>query len=135
MTVLIGFSFPDLTVIGADGRGVAHHDRNDVVDDVLKIYRTGFGLMAGAGRTDVIEAVTNLFAGFTPGPTDDAAQIIRRRIASLGLADNDPAIARTCWLASYLIGTPTGPQCQLALVNQETNYEPGIFPHQSRRCH
>ena len=47
MTVLIGFSFPDLTVLGADGRGVAIDDPQDVRDDMQKIFKTGFGLVAG----------------------------------------------------------------------------------------
>jgi hypothetical protein len=129
VTVLIGFSFHDLTVLGADGRGIAENNREDVADDVQKIYKTGFGLMAGAGRSDVIEAVTNRFANHAPASNQETSEIIRAEVARLGLADDHPALERTCWLAAYVANAANGPQAQLALASRDNNYAFGFFPH------
>jgi hypothetical protein len=129
MTVLIGFSFRDLTVLGADSRGVSHENPDDVADDMQKIYKTGFGLMAGAGRSDVIEAVTSKFANHAPTSNREATEVIRAEIDKLGLAPDDPAILKTCWLASYATNTAQGPQAQLALVSRDIGYDFGLWKH------
>src|SRR5688500_4063094 len=61
LSVLIGFSCPDFTILGADGRGISVDDSNDVDDNCQKLFKTGFGVISGAGRTDVIYAVTHRF--------------------------------------------------------------------------
>lgn len=49
-----------------------------------KIFKTGFGLMAGAGRSDVIEAVTHRFANHAPASNQEATEIIRAEIDNWG---------------------------------------------------
>ena len=129
MTVLIGFSFADLTVLGADTRGTADQNRADVADHMQKIYRTGFGLMAGAGRSDIIEAVTGRFADYAPASSAETGELIREEVATFGLAEDDPALVRTCWLAAFATNTDSGPQARLAVINRGTNYEYGLYPH------
>jgi hypothetical protein len=129
MTVLIGFSFPDLIVLGADGRGTAVGDRDDVLDDFQKIYKTGFGFMAGAGRSDVIEAVTARFKNHAPASNQEASEIIRAEVAKLGLPDDHPALERTCWLATYTTNTANGPEARLALATRDDNYAFDCLQH------
>lgn len=128
MTVLIGFSFPDLAVLGADGRGAAVDDPNDIDDSVQKICKTGFGLMAGAGRSDVIEAVTNRFKDHVPDSNQGASEIIRDEVAKLRLAEDDPALELTTWLSSFVTNTSDGLRARLTLANRADNYSFGHFP-------
>ena len=128
MTVLIGFSFPDLTVVAADSRGVAIDDPNDIDDSVQKICKVGFGLMAGAGRSDVIEAVTLRFKNHVPESNQEASEIIRDEVAKLGLAKNSPALELTTWLTSFVTNTNDGLRARLALANRADDYSFGHFP-------
>ena len=128
MTVLIGFSFPDLTVLGADGRGVAVHDPDDVDDSVQKICKAGFGLMAGAGRSDIIEAVTQRLKDNVPTSNQGASVIIRDEVGKLGLPENEPALERTTWLSSFITDADGGLRARLALANRADNYSFGHFP-------
>jgi hypothetical protein len=129
VTVLVGFSFAELTVVGADSRGIAADDPGDISDDVQKIFKTGFGLMAGAGRSDVIEVVTKRFANHSPASNEEASDLIRHEVAGLGLPDDDQALKKTCWLATYATDTDQGPEAQLALVSRDINYDFGRWPH------
>jgi hypothetical protein len=108
---------------------VSHENREDVADDMQKIYKTAFGLMAGAGRSDVIEAVTYRFANHAPASNQEATGIIRTEVDKLGLAPDDPALLKTCWLASHATNTEQGPQAQLALVSRDIDYEFGLWAH------
>ena len=85
--------------------------------------------MAGAGRTDLIDAVIDRFANYAPSSNFETREIIRAEIITLGLAEEDSALARTCWLAAYLTHGAAGPQAQLALASRDDNYEFGHFPH------
>lgn len=129
MTVLIGFSCPEFTVVGADGRSIADDDRNDVDDDTQKILKTGFGVIAGAGRTDVIHAVTGRLENHAPASNREASEIIRAEIEKLGLGQDDPGLERTCWLASYATSIAGQPQTMLALANRGDNYAFDHFLH------
>ena len=129
MTVLIGFSCPEFTILGADGRSIADDDRNDVDDDTQKIFKTGIGVIAGAGRTDVIHAVTNRLENQAPASNQEASEIIRAEVEKLGLSQDDPGLERTCWLASYSTSTEGQLQTMLALANRNDNYAFDHFQH------
>ena len=129
MTVLIGFSCPAFTILGADGRSIAHDDTSDVDDETQKIYKTGVGVIAGAGRTDIIHAVTTRLEHDAPASNQEASEIIRAEVEKLGLDPNDPGLERTCWLASYATNTGEGPQTMLALANRDANYAFDPFQH------
>jgi hypothetical protein len=129
MTVLIGFSFPDLTVLVADSRGVADNDPADVDDNIQKLHRTTFGLIGGAGRSDVVESVIARLANGAPASHAEAEALIRDEVAKTGLPSDHPALERTSWLASFNGLTERGPESRLALVTPGGNYEFRHFPH------
>jgi hypothetical protein len=103
VTVLIGFSCPEFTILGADGRSIAANDRNDVDDDTQKIFKTGIGVIAGAGRTDVIHAVTHRLENHAPASNQEASEIIRAEVEKLGLSQDDPGLERT-WNGINILG-------------------------------
>src|SRR5262249_42670964 len=72
---------------------------------------------------------TQRFANHAPASNQEATEIIREVIDKLGLAEDDPALLKTCWLASYATNTDQGPQAQLALVSRDIDYEFGLWAH------
>jgi hypothetical protein len=129
VTVLIGFAFPDLAVLGADSRGTAADDPSDVADDVEKINKTSLGLIAEAGRSDVTEVVRRWFANHTPTSSDEATEAIRAAVAALPLADDDPGLVTACWLATFATAPNGCPQSHLALINRDGDYEFRVVRH------
>lgn len=127
MTVLIGYSCSAFTIIGADSRGISIDDSSDIDDDCRKIFKTGFGVIAGAGRTDIINAIAARLETEAPPSNHAASSIIRAEIEALGLPANDPGLERTCWLGSYMAADGTG--TQLAFALRELNYSFDRFPH------
>jgi hypothetical protein len=129
VTVLIGFSCQRFTIIGADGRSIADEDRSDVDDDTQKVFKTGFGMLAGAGRSDIVEAVTRRLQKQPVVSNAEASQIIRAEVAGLDLPDSDLGLQRTCWLASYATLGAEGVETRLALATRDDGYSFGNFPH------
>jgi hypothetical protein len=81
------------------------------------------------GRTDVIHAVTKRLENHAPASNQEVSEIIRAEIEKLGVAQNDPAPERTCWLASYATSTEGQLQTMLALSNRDDNYAFDHFRH------
>jgi hypothetical protein len=120
VTVLIGFSCPQFTIIGADGRGIAVTDPTDIDDNCQKIFKTGFGVIAGAGRTDITYAVAARLETEAARSNHEVSGIIQAEVAALGLAADDPGLERTSWLGSYFAADGTG--TRLALAARDLNY-------------
>jgi hypothetical protein len=129
MTVLIGFSCPEFAILGADGRGVSVHDSSDVDDSLQKLIKTDFGIIAGAGRTDIIYALAARLKNCVSVGNRELSEIVRAEIEKLGLPPDDPGLQRSLLLATSATNTPQGVQTILALAEPSTNYSFDRFHH------
>ena len=57
MTIVIGLSFPEQSILGADTRAMTSLEPPEFEDDFEKISRTGYGLISGAGYAQLVQMV------------------------------------------------------------------------------
>jgi len=125
MTILLGFAVDDFVMLGADTRATQSGPGGliPIDDNTQKIFRTGVGLMAGAGWFDLVRSVVARME--TPPESNyQAAAILREERDKTGLPLTDPRIQKTSWLLSYSTGDPSEVQTGLAYCYSQNDYYP-----------
>ena len=121
MTIALGINFGDYVLLAADTRttfGWVNHIVS-YTDESEKIQKTSFGLITGAGRTNLLDSVKNRLAKQEITNTDQIFEIIKEeRLNLLGrllITEND--IALTGWVYSYLTILNDAPKLRLDVVH------------------
>ena len=121
MTIALGINFGDYVLLAADTRttfGWVNHIVS-YTDESEKIQKMSFGLITGAGRTNLLDSVKNRLAKQEITNTDQIFEIIKEeRLNLLGrllITEND--IALTGWIYSYITTLNDAPKLRLDVVH------------------
>jgi len=146
MTIALGINFGDYVFLAADTRttfGWVNHIVS-YTDESEKIQKTSFGLITGAGRTNLLDSVKNRLAKQEITNTDQIFEIIKEeRLNLLGrLLITENNIALTGWVYSYITILNDAPKLRLDVVHPslgeglarwEENKAAIICPHEASK--
>jgi len=121
MTIALGINFGDYVLLAADTRTTFGWPNLTVsyTDESEKIQKTSFGLITGAGRTNLLDSVKNRLAKQELTNTDQIFEIIKEErlnlLRRLLITEND--IALTGWVYSYITILNDAPKLRLDMVH------------------
>ncbi len=125
MTILLAFVVDDFVILGTDTRASQLGPEGLILvdDDTPKIFKTGIGLIAGAGWYNLVH---NVIARLhhPPASNVEAAEMLRQERDKTGIPSRDPRIDNTSWLITYGTGAPETEQIGLAYCHPQAEYFP-----------
>lgn len=147
MTIALGINFGDYVLLAADTRTTYGWPNHTVgyTDEYEKIQKTSFGLITGAGRTNLLDSVKDRLAKQEITNTDQVFEIIKEeRLNLLGrYLITEDEIAMTGWIYSYKTILNDAPKLRLdvvhpslgdGLVRWEENKAAIIFPYEASKA-
>jgi hypothetical protein len=107
MTIALGINFGNYVLLAADTRTVFFNQTKSIIgytDNSVKIQKTSYGLITGAGRTDLLDAVKTRLEKETITNTDQIYEIIKEeRLKSAKIPSiTEDDIGLTGWIYSYI---------------------------------
>lgn len=125
MTILLGFVVDDFVMLGADTRACQFGPEGLILvdDDTPKIFKTGVGLIAGAGWYNLVHDVIARLKD-PPASNVETAEILRQERDKTGIPPTEPQITHTSWLITYGTGAPETEQIGLAYCHAQADYFP-----------
>lgn len=125
VTILLGFVVDDFVMLSADTRASQLGPEGLILfdDDTQKIFRTGFGLIAGAGWYNLVHNVIDRLQD-PPASNVETAEMLRQERDKTGIPSTDPRIDNTSWLITYGTGAPEIERIGLAYCHPQADYSP-----------
>jgi len=121
MTIALGINFGDFVLLAADTRTTFGRVDHIVsyTDESEKIQKTSFGLITGAGRTDLLDAVKNRLAKQEITNTNQIFEAIKeeRRSLLVRFLITESDIELTGWVYSYSTVLNDAPKLRLDVVH------------------
>ena len=125
MTILLGFATTEFAMLGTDTRASQRGSAGTrfVDDDTPKVFKTGVGLIAGAGWLDLVRNGI-LALQDPPASNAEAAQRLRAVRDETGLPSSSPLVAKTSWVLTYQTGDPPNESIGMAYCCPQADYFP-----------